>query len=811
MQQLYSLIHALKLHRLLLLSALMLVLLQQNQWPLTLNDFAAQRIHTINLNTWFRETDQATTIRTYIPDNDPWQTLLSENLSTSGVSSSEQFLPSGRLLSWTPEDDQSHAGYQIRVHIKGVRHNIGRGVSIANDYPQEFTPYLTPSEHVQSEHPELLMLWQTLQPDVSSAESVLRAIYTHTYENIEGAPFKGTTDALTASRLGIASCNGKSRLFVALARINNIPARLVGGLILDDSSKKTSHQWVEAYVAGEWLTFDPTNGYFAERPGHYLKLYEGDHALFRHTKHIGFDYLFDLSSSFKSPVLNPELMDSASAPMWLANTLPTLNLSENTLAIIMLFPLCALIITFLRNVIGVKTFGIFMPVLIASTFLYTGLLMGIIGLTLILTLAWAAHHWLEKQRILKTARLAIVVSLVSILFVALLWQSALQQQLTIGMLALMPVVIISFMAERIHQVSQNQDLKELLVTTTGTLFTIATCYLYLNSHLLLSLFILFPQLYLAILASLMMIGRWEGIRTSELLRFKQLPKQEKQQLLGINQRNRGLVYKHNSKRDLRLAADKLESKKALQALNIPVPETLLRIDQLNELANLKDALHGLSEFVIKPNQGSQGNGILVIHQVTEQHFITASGRKLSLADLKNHIKEILLGHYSQSGGQDTAYIEPLIIQHPALNCLFAKGLADLRIIVAGGKCQTAMLRLPTSHSDGKANLHQGAIGIAIDISNGITQRAQLHGQEIQRHPDTQQPLLNIALPYWSQILDMAAACYDAIPLGYLGVDICLDHKAGPLVLEVNGRAGLEIQNVQRQGMASVFSNAMGDA
>lgn len=437
--------------------------------------------------------------------------------------------------------------------------------------------------------------------------------------------------------------------------------------------------------------------------------------------------------------------------------------------------------------------------------------MGFIGLGLILVLAWACHHWLEQQRILKTARLAIVMSLVSILFVMLLWQSAMQQQLTIGMLALMPVVIISFMAERIHQVSQDQDLTELVVTSAGTLFTIATCYLYLNSHLLLSAFILFPQLYLAVVAGLMMIGRWEGIRASELLRFRQLPAAEKHQLLGINRRNRDIVYKHNEKALLRLAADKLASKDALQNINIPVPETLARFDQLSELKQLEDKLKGLSAFVIKPNQGSQGNGIIVIHDVVDGHFITASGRQLTLSDLKIHIKEILLGHFSQSGGQDSAYLEPLIIQHPAVNILFDQGLADLRIIVAAGECQTAMLRLPTSQSDGKANLHQGAIGIAVNLQTGLTQRAQLQGKEITHHPDSGQALIDVALPYWPQIIAMAKACYRAIPLGYLGVDICLDHQDGPLVLEVNGRAGLEIQNVQQQGLANVLSRAMEQA
>jgi len=111
-----------------------------------------------------------------------------------------------------------------------------------------------------------------------------------------------------------------------------------------------------------------------------------------------------------------------------------------------------------------------------------------------------------------------------------------------------------------------------------------------------------------------------------------------------------------------------------------------------------------------------------------------------------------------------------------------------------------MLRVPTTGSHGKANLHQGAIGISIDIESGLTQSAMYKGKPIEQHPDTSAPLIGFQVPYWNQICEMAESSYQAIPLGYLGVDICIDETIGPLVLEVNGRAGLEIQNVQRQGL-----------
>ncbi len=134
---------------------------------------------------------------------------------------------------------------------------------------------------------------------------MLKSIFNYTH-SLEPRPFKGLTDALTAARLGEGSCNGKSRLFVALARRAGIPARLVGGLILDSGRKNTSHQWVEAYVGGYWIPFDPLNGHFASLPSNYLELYRGDKFLFSHTPNINFDYSFTIQ---KRLVANPSLVN----------------------------------------------------------------------------------------------------------------------------------------------------------------------------------------------------------------------------------------------------------------------------------------------------------------------------------------------------------------------------------------------------------------------------------------------------------------------------------------------------------------------
>jgi len=118
---------------------------------------------------------------------------------------------------------------------------------------------------------------------------------------------------------------------------------------------------------------------------------------------------------------------------------------------------------------------------------------------------------------------------------------------------------------------------------------------------------------------------------------------------------------------------------------------------------------------------------------------------------------------------------------------------DIRVIVYDSVPVMAMLRLPTQHSNGCANLHQGAIGIGIDIRTGITTKAVFYGKEAKYIPGTKTKVRGIKIPKWNKILKIAVQAQKASKLGYAGIDVVLDEEDGPLVLEVNARPGLQIQ------------------
>jgi alpha-L-glutamate ligase-like protein len=112
----------------------------------------------------------------------------------------------------------------------------------------------------------------------------------------------------------------------------------------------------------------------------------------------------------------------------------------------------------------------------------------------------------------------------------------------------------------------------------------------------------------------------------------------------------------------------------------------------------------------------------------------------------------------------------------------------------------AMMRLSTNASDGKANLHQGAVGVGIDLKTGRALRAVQNDQTVTHHPDTGRQLSELQVPHWQALIELSAKAQSVTEMGYIGVDLVIDKYLGPLVLELNARPGLAIQMANGCGL-----------
>ena len=269
-------------------------------------------------------------------------------------------------------------------------------------------------------------------------------------------------------------------------------------------------------------------------------------------------------------------------------------------------------------------------------------------------------------------------------------------------------------------------------------------------------------------------------------------------VLGINRRNADYTLAWNERRLYPLVDDKLTTKRLCQEAGIPVPKLLAVAETHLTSRRLLDQLAEETAFVLKPARGAMGNGILVLEQ--REGRLWRGARPYAREDFEYHAAGIISGLYSLAGHSDASMVEERLETHPSLAPLRDDGVPDIRVIVYRGIPVMCMMRMPTRLSDGRANLHQGAVGVGIDLVSGRAIHAMLRGHRIEKSPDTGQPIVGLLLPEFDVVLHTAVAAADQTGLGYVGADVVLDARLGPVILELNARPGLAIQLANRAGL-----------
>lgn len=278
-------------------------------------------------------------------------------------------------------------------------------------------------------------------------------------------------------------------------------------------------------------------------------------------------------------------------------------------------------------------------------------------------------------------------------------------------------------------------------------------------------------------------------------------------ILGLNARSQLYLTPQNAPKSRRIADSKLLMFRVLKKAGIPTPEVYKRFKEPRDVfdfdwTTLPDA------FALKPSRGFGGEGIIVIkkrgkdekgHKMSST-WITTQRKRITAEDLKLHVLDILEGAYSMKNIPDVAFVQEYVGRHKTFRKYAYRGTPDIRVIVFNKIPVMAMLRLPTKESGGHANLHQGAIGVGVDIATGITTKAIWHGKEIKYKPETSRKLHGIKIPNWTTCLEIAVKTAIVSGLGFSGVDIVLHPEKGPMVLELNARPGLQIQLANMGGL-----------
>ncbi len=296
-----------------------------------------------------------------------------------------------------------------------------------------------------------------------------------------------------------------------------IPARVVYGLVLRHGLLNARLEpWLEVHNEQQWIPFNPVTGEqgrpenfltWQTHPGRTLSVDGGSDVDLRFSVRRTESRTVELARDLHQPLAQVSLLG---LPLHV----------QNTYTILLMVPFGALLVVLLRNVVGIRTFGTFMPVLISLAFRETELLWGCVLFSSVVAIGLALRFGLEYLKLLLVPRLAAVLIMVIILMLLLSIAShrlGFERGLSI---ALFPMVILAMTIERMSIVWEEHGSRDAITQGLGSLAVAALAFIVMSNAWLQHLVSLFPESLLVLLAVTLLLGRYTGYRLSEYWRFR---------------------------------------------------------------------------------------------------------------------------------------------------------------------------------------------------------------------------------------------------------------------------------------------------
>ena len=339
----------------------------------------------------------------------------------------------------------------------------------------------------------------------------------------------GVIQALSASNpnenirflLGVSSDgNSRARLAVDLINLSGTPARIARGITLEDGRRREKlSDLVEVWTGNRWQDFQPDTG-TPGLPDRFLLWQRGGESLLDliggHGSRVTFSTLSEIRGTQGLVVLKGQ-EEKAALIDFSIYTLP-IN-QQNIFKLLLLVPIGTLVVVLMRSVVGVRTSGTFMPILIALAFKQTELLSGLIMFVVVVGIGLVIRAYLSRLNLLLVPRISAVVIVVIILFAGVSiasYKLGIEAGLTV---TFFPMIIMAWTIERMSVLWEEDGAREALIQGVGSLAVAVLVYLAMSIPLVEYLTFSFPELLLVVLAVTLMLGHYTGYRLTELRRF----------------------------------------------------------------------------------------------------------------------------------------------------------------------------------------------------------------------------------------------------------------------------------------------------
>ena len=451
-------------------------------------------------------------VQLYLPHSDARYAVLDERFISHGYGLHTKRAEGNRLAVWTVR----RASGEQRLFYKATVRPVSEAA------PESLkTPTLREVEFVGADS----VAAQTLIDDVRAKSADVESFVIELLKRIYSKAPDAVDDNIKVLLAAAHSEADRLRVVSQLLAMAKIPARSVHGVRLHPLQRNAERQhWLEVYQRSAWQAYNPYN---IERslPDDYIALWRGENAFVTVSGGTRVSYEIAVSESREAALLGAMWREQSAQPLLYEFSLLGLPLQTQAVYHLLLtVPLGVFLLIVMRNIVGIKTFGTFMPVLIALAFRETQLLAGIFLFVLVVGIGLLIRFYLDRLKLLLVPRLAsvLIVVIVLMVFVSILGHKmGLERGLSI---ALFPMVILTMTIERMSIVWEERGAREALQQGFGSLLVASLAYLIMNTLVLQHLVFIFPELLLLVLAGSLLLGRYSGYRLSELRRFRVLGK-----------------------------------------------------------------------------------------------------------------------------------------------------------------------------------------------------------------------------------------------------------------------------------------------
>lgn len=464
-------------------------------------------VWTIEAKIDFQATGEPVIVSFALPPKEPRLTFMEEDFASSDYGFSEL----------SSDEEQRRVQWSKRS-AKGAQTAYYRLSVYENDKLIESQPFDDPLPPQKPELDEVFLTASLTLLETVRAKSANPEIFTRELIQTLNSPSPNQNQRLL--RNDKAGEDYKTDLILNLLALEGISARVVRGLFLEDGRRRQSlTNFVEIHDGQKWILFDQDTGR-SGKPGNFLIWQRGGQSLLDviggKNSQVSFSIIKNIHST-RNLVVNSGMHAQAGLIDFSIYSLPIEQ--QNAFKMILLLPIGALIVVIMRILVGIRTSGTFMPILIALALIQTTLITGIVIFLIVVSTGLLIRSYLSRLNLLLVARISAVIIVVITIIASI---SIISHKLGLSQalqVTFFPMIILAWTIERMSVLWEEDGPREVFIQGAGSLLTAVIAYLFMTNRTVEYLTFNFPELMLVNLAFILILGQYTGYRLTELYRF----------------------------------------------------------------------------------------------------------------------------------------------------------------------------------------------------------------------------------------------------------------------------------------------------